>query len=669
MRARSAIALSLVALLSACTGSNAPQGNPRVDDIVLTSSLQSFDACDDLLSYVTEHALEMVGPWGLNSGQFMPVDMIDTDDMADSAAAAESAGADGAADSMRAGVDYSETNVQEVGVDEPDTVKTDGERMFIVRDNALDIVDVTGDEPKLLTSVRLAGWGNTILRSEDRLLVIGESEGRPFARGSLDDWGTGTRLSLYDVGDPANPQLVSSLALDGWIVTARLIDGVARVVLRAEPTGLRFESPEGSGVRAERDATEGNKDVIRASTVDQWVPYFVHEDASGAERDGMLLDCADVHHPEAFSGLGTTSVLALDLAGDLIPDSSTGVLSGGDTVYASTERLYVATSRWHDWEVLSGRAAEEANAQYSTDVHAFDVTEADTTGYLGSGTVRGHVLNQWSMSVHEDVLRIATTEGSPWWSWQDDARLSESFVTTFAERDGGLEQLGQVGGLGLDERIYAVRYLGDVGYVVTFRETDPLYTLDLSDPANPTVLGELKIMGYSAYLHPLEDDLILGIGQDADERGTIEGLQLSLFDVSDLDNPQRIHQVTFADTYSGAEWDHHAFLHWPASGLTVVPFEKWSWDEENDTEEIDSGALAYRLDREAGFTEAGRLTHLPDGLDQRDARYWDVAWRAGIQRSVVIGDALYTISHLGVKVSDLDTLDDRAWLGLPHRSG
>jgi hypothetical protein len=661
MWARSGVAIGLVTLLSACTGGGGSDDTQRFDDVVLVSSLVSFDACDDLLTYVTDHAVEMVGPWGLDDGRYWPVEVVDDGD--DAMAAEDSAG------SLREGVDYSGTNVQEVGVDEPDTVKTDGERLFIVRDDTLDIVDASADSPELLTSIQLTGWGNRILRAGDRLLVLGESDGRPLAADSYGGWAAGTQLSLYDVADPSHPELVGNLHLDGWIIAARLIDGVARVVLHADPVGLPFESPEGSGIRSEREATERNQDIIRNSTVDNWVPHFIHTDADGTDEDGMLLQCPDVHRPEAFSGLGTTSVLALDLAGDLTPRSATGVLAGGDTVYASTDRLYVATNRWYDWSALSRRDAERASEQYTTDLHAFDIADPQDTGYIGSGNVRGHVLNQWAMSVHDDILRVATTEGSPWWNWQDDAPLSESFVTTFSEQDGSLVEIGQVGELGLDERIYAVRFIGETGYVVTFRETDPLYTLDLSDPANPQVLGELKIMGYSAYLHPIEDGLLLGIGQDADERGMVEGLQLSLFDVSDPADPQRIHQVTFSDAHSGVEWDHHAFLHWPATGLTVVPFETWRWDDEAQSEEIESGALTYRLDRDAGFSNAGTVTHLPDDLDERHPRYWDVAWRAGIQRSLVIEDALYTVSHLGVKVSDLDTLDERAWLGLPNRPG
>ena len=686
MRARLGFLTAATLTLAACTGGSggsgtSPDGDPVqpfTDDVMLVSSLVSFDACDDLLSYVKEHALDMVGPWGLDGGGPMPVEMDDGEAGGDAGGAPEAAAADEFSAGRAAappveGQDYSGTNVQEAGVDEPDTVKTDGDRLYLIRGEYLDIVDVTGASPQLMSSVDVGGWGHQLLRAGDRLLVFGQLDGgvHPLARESAAlYWPSGTTLSLYDVGDPANPELVSTLELDGWVASARLVDGVARVVLNSQPVGLPFVSPEGSGLRAERAATEKNRQIIEESTVENWIPYYIRTGADGSEDEGSLLPCDQIHHPRDFSGLGTTTVLSLDLADDLAPSGGAGVLAGGETVYASAERLYVATNRWVDWENLRDDAFREANEHYLTDLHAFDITDPDAARYVGSGSVRGHVLNQWSMSSHGGVLRVATTDGSPWWDFRGEEPSSESFVTTFDERDGELVQLGQVGGLGKDERIYAVRFMGDVGYVVTFRETDPLYTLDLSDPENPNVLGELKILGYSAYLHPVGDDLVLGVGQDADEDGRTQGLQLSLFDVSDLADPQRIHQVTLEDAYTEAEWDHHAFLHWPATGLTVIPYQSWSWDEKTEIETIDNGALAYTLDRADGFTDLGRVTHLPDAdADSRSPRYWDVSWRAAIQRSVVIGDALYTISDLGVLASDLTMLGEQGWLTLPPRNG
>ena len=156
-----------------------------------------------------------------------------------------------------------------------------------------------------------------------------------------------------------------------------------------------------------------------------------------------------------------------------------------------------------------------------------------------------------------------------------------------------MTQVGQVGGLGQGERVYAVRFIGNDGYVVTFHQVDPLYTLDLSDPAHPQVLGELTIPGYSAYLHPIGDNLLLGIGQDVGPNNEPTGTQVSLFDVTDLKHPTRLFHYSLGQGWSSAESDHHAFLYWPATNLVVVPFGQQ--------------AVGMKVARASGITELGRI--------------------------------------------------------------
>lgn len=680
-RGLSALSVLALAVVPACTsggngGDQPPDGPPAggdtiTDKVALASSLIDFDECDDLLGYVKKNALETVGPWGLNGSGIVAMegDVAAAEGRESLSSSDDAAASGGETAAPQQGEDFSGTNVQEEGVDEPDFVKTDGEYLYVVNNDYLEIMDVRGGQPQLLSSTRLDGWDNQLLLDGDRLLVTSQTEGsvKPTMIAPPTPAG-GTTLSLYDVSDRANPEEVSSLQLDGSVLSSRLVDGVARVVLRAEPVGLGFEYPEGSGLRAERDATEKNRQVIEESTVDNWVPYYVHTDANGTESEGTLLGCDQVNRPKEFSGLGTTTVMTVDLEGDLQPQGDTSVMAGGDTVYASADRLYFATNQWVNWETLRGDELRRVNENYSTDIHAFDISDPTSASYVGSGNVVGHVFDQWGMSAHEGVLRVATTRGSAWWGERDERRVSESFVTTFGESSDALEQLGQVGGLGETERIYAVRFIGDIGYVVTFRQTDPLYTVDLSDPTSPRVRGELKIMGYSAYLHPVGEGLILGVGQDADRQGQTTGMQLSLFDVSDLSNPTRLHQVALDDTHSEVEWNHHAFLYWPKTGLTVVPFETWGFDASTEKESVTNGAVGYTIDRSAGFVEEGTVSHLPDERsDSNEPDYWDLAWRAAVKRSIVIDDSLVTISDLGVKVSDLSTLEEEAWLDLPHR--
>jgi uncharacterized secreted protein with C-terminal beta-propeller domain len=180
-----------------------------------------------------------------------------------------------------------------------------------------------------------------------------------------------------------------------------------------------------------------------------------------------------------------------------------------------------------------------------------------------------------------------------------------------------------------------VRFAGDVGYVVTFRQIDPLYTLDLANAERPRVLGELKLAGYSAYLHPIGDDLLLGVGQDASDQGRPLGTQLSLFDVSDLRKPARLAAGSVGPGWSEAESDHHAFLYWPRTGLVVIPF--------------DQGAAAFRVGR-AGVAQLGRIRQPGAGT---------------IRRSLVVGDSVVTVSDAGVAANSLSTLAEQGWAAFP----
>jgi len=251
------------------------------------------------------------------------------------------------------------------------------------------------------------------------------------------------------------------------------------------------------------------------------------------------------------------------------------------------------------------------------------------------------------MSERGGVLRVASSE-APTWLGGGGETEGQSFVTTLARTEDRLAQLGQVGGLGKGERIYSVRFIDDVGYVVTFRQVDPLYTVDLSAPADPKLRGELKIRGYSAYLHPVGRDLLLGVGQDATEQGQRLGTQLSLFDVSDVAQPRRLHQRTVAPgASSDVEYDHHAFLWWAPTNLAVMPVQFAS------DQDYFSGALGFGVERASGIGEVGGASHKAG------------EYIAPIQRSFVARGRLFTLSDLGLEENRLADLSEKAWLELP----
>jgi hypothetical protein len=325
-------------------------------------------------------------------------------------------------------------------------------------------------------------------------------------------------------------------------------------------------------------------------------------------------------------------------------------MAGAQTVYGSPTGLYVASQRY----VAAAEDGRALPAAMTTQIHRFDVSKEGVTSYAGSGEVTGFVLNQYSLSEHDGALRVASTD-EPQWFEGTVARESENFVTVLETGGGTLSRVGRVGGLGKGERIYAVRFVGDKGYVVTFRQVDPLYTLDLSSTRDPKVLGELKILGYSAYLHPVSDDLLLGVGQDASEQGRRLGTQLSLFDVSDLRNPRRLAQASLGATSStSAEFDPHAFLFWKPASLAVIPLSVYGMDDGRQTFD---GAIGFRVGA-ASLAEAGRVAHPEQGSQP--------GYTPSIARSLVVDDRLYTLSYAGLQANRLDTLAPLAFAAFPQ---
>lgn len=637
-------------VMAACTGGGITEetlpGGTAPEPTVLqtTGALVQFDACAAFLDYVIEHAVELVGPYGLEAGPvFWHEGRLD--------------GAEAAADDAGSGEPaFSETNVQVEGVDEPDMVKTDGERIVVLGEGALIVVDVTGVEPVEIGRVSVGELSvQSLFLEEDTVLLFGSVWGHgpiplPEADAAIAPVPSTPTMRIVEVDISGDPEIAGTMTIDGAFVSGRMVDDSVRLVLSSSPVGFEWSYPSGSGLRAERKAIEENREIVRNSTAENWIPYFVTTDAEGEVVDeGTLFDCDRAAHPEEFSGLDMLSVLSVDISQGLDVTDATGVLARGDMVYASAQSLYVATQNWDSWRWIDTGDDRARPEGPTTDIHKFDITDPDAARYVASGSVDGYLLNQFAMDEHEGMLRVASTTSPAWWGSGPE---SESRVTILREIGDGLVRVGMIDGLGATEQIYSVRFMGDIGYVVTFRQTDPLYTLDLSDPRHPELVGELKIPGFSAYLHPIDEGLLMGIGQDATEEGEVLGTQVSIFDVGDLSNPTRIDTHTLSEgSNSSVEYDHHAFLYW--EGLAVIPIQQWSWDDKG--EEVFMGAVALRVDEAGNLSDLGELVH-PGGDDQS----WD--WRAQILRTVVVGDSIYTISAKGIMKSSLDDLGEQAWL-------
>jgi uncharacterized secreted protein with C-terminal beta-propeller domain len=337
---------------------------------------------------------------------------------------------------------------------------------------------------------------------------------------------------------------------------------------------------------------------------------------------GRLVDCADLGRPRAFSGLDTVAMSSFDIKSALQSRHAVGVIASGQQMYATSSSTYVSTTEWS----RDGSPAK-------TNVHKFVTVNSGANTYNGSGEVPGTLLNQYAMSEYDGVLRVASTV-SERRGWANPREVTEGLVTTLGEQDGALRQLGQVDGLGRadNESIRAVRFIEDRGYVVTYRQTDPLYVLDLRDAAAPKILGALKIPGYSGYLHPVGKNLLLGLGQSG--RANV---QFSLFDITDPALPRRIDKQTYGQGAAGAEFDPKAFLYWQPRNLIIAPAQLYG---DQKRQGAFSGVVLLRATN-SGLAELGRL-----GIADTDG---------GVNRSLVIGDKVYLLSDQALQANSLDT--------------
>ena len=556
--------------------------------------------------------------------------------------------AESAPSAPAAGQDFSGTNVQEAGVDEPDQVKTDGKRIFVAENGRLYALDARSDPPKLLGSIPLEGYGQELLLAGDRLLVM---SGAPIAypiglvRAALVPQiaPQASTITLVDVSDASSMKVLKTMSVGGGYLSARLTGHTARVIFSATPQVLPVLQSAGTGAQRPK--------IARTTTPDWRPSYKLRRGRTGKVARHALVRCTSIQRPDVFSGLNSLTVLTIDIAKGLDPVDTDAIMTDGQTVYASPDNLYVATQK----AIAEQPNSAQPPVSQQTEIHTFDISQPDETVYRGSGVVSGTLLNQYSVSEQDGLLRVASTEAPLWWSPTEN-QPSQSFVTVLKQDRGVLREIGRVGGLGRGERIYAVRFLGDVGYVVTFRQVDPLYTVGLSDPEHPKVLGSLDLLGYSAYLHPVGDGLLLGVGQAATDQGRTQGTQVSLFDVSDPAKPARLsNKQVGAGSSSDVEFDPHAFLWWDPLKLAVLPVQVYDYRSNGNSDQF-IGAIGFHATKADGVTEAGRVAHPQDTY----------GYAPTIVRNLVVGNRLFTISTAGAEASDLSSFADRGFVAFPQ---
>lgn len=525
------------------------------------------------------------------------------------------------------GNDYSATNIQVAGVDEADFVKTDGDYAYIVSGETLAIVDVWPAEAvEVVARYELPGRAFAEYLTGDRLTVIasnddGISWDEPTDPDAPWDY-SGLQVLVFDVSDPTSPVVLETTALTTSYVGSRMVGNNLYLLTQSD---VNLPAPEVLIGEAGDEAYETEaqyRERLWSLDVNDWLPQMVTRTYDGERAHDVFaaIHAADQIHGRADNLDSLLSVVVFNVADEIggPVDSAATPADRNAIIYASTDNLYVAQGDSSWW-----------SSRENTNIVKFHMS-ADDVSLVAAGTIPGRVLNQFSIDEHAGYLRVATSAVRDGWR--------QNNVYVLAESPGGrLDIVGRVENLAPGERIYAVRFLGDRGYVVTFVQYDPLFVLDLSDPGIPQVVGELTLPGFSNYLQPIGGDRLIGIGLNAGPFWSPwdDDVLVSLFDVSDPEQPALLDQYDFPQPPFGdseARMDHHAVGYYPEHNLLAMPFRE-GWVESNHTP---SSLQLLRIDS-ASIEPVASIT-----------------WNESVRRTFRIENVLYVVGGRKLEAYRMD---------------
>ena len=578
-------------------------GQPR--PLEAENILNRFNSYEELIEYLKEYGVQPPRRWVRG-----PIILLEEGSLAKSVSALAPA--------------YSTTNVQVAGVDEADIVKTDGRYLYIASGCNLTILKAyPPEELEVLSTLTLNSSIVGLYIYEDRLAVLRSQcpihpileYGAVGSKGIPIWWGE-TLIEVYDISDRRCPRLLSRIGFDGEYLNSRMVDGYLYMVV-SKPAILINES---------------------------YVPLPIIT----VDGEVIEVEAEDIYyHNETEGGQTFTTIASIDLLDPgAKPQHLTFLLGSASELYASRGNLYITipeylkASRWWlgEW----------------TSIHMVSFRRGVIT-YEAAGRVPGRVLDQFSMDEYGGYLRIATTS----WMMHPSKGMRPIEVNNLYILDLDLNIVGRLEGLAPNEEIHSARFMGDRCYLVTYRRVDPLFAIDLSDPENPRVLGKLKIPGYSDYLHPYGEELLIGVGKEVIVEGdaTYErGVKVAIFNISDPTNPVETAKVELGGWGSDTpvRWEHKAFLLIEDRGLLVMPITINDW--RHPSKGYWQGAVVLKLSSR-NIEAAGWITHMDDGRPPNPR--WEV------RRAIYIGDYLYTISEGLVKVNRLTDLSEVEAVEIP----
>lgn len=683
--------LVLLGAVAACGDSELP--DPA--GIQAELQLSNFGSCSDLEQYIEDQAVfEMRTRLDSMKRSGNSIDIFGGS-RAGGFDAAESTGAAApSADSKSSGPSaYTKTNTQVAGVDEADFFKNDGTRIFqLVGQKLYAVKSWPANAMQIQSSLNVEGYPTQMYLDEKNRVVIFSSVYNRYD-GYLEDWAGGgggggvadaacgpgycggwygntTKATVVDVTDLTSLKVVSEFYLPGNYANSRRVGSSVRLVLSDHfrwPATVQFY-PNSSTLNyndwrawnAELDRLKDqNEKLIRDQPIDKWLPAQKLRMPDGTTKV-LPYSCADFAKHNAPTHLGITTVATINLDTPQAAPQRSSILGEVGEIYSNKDSLYVTNRHWWWWPRF--------NQRDWTYLFKFDLTDINKARFVAAGGVDGHIVDQFSMDEDKGFFRIATTIAERVQDPRDPRNFwgrieTTNRVTVLGQSGGKLTKVGQSEELAKGERIYSSRFIGDRGFVVTFRQVDPLYTFDLSNPAAPRKVGELKIPGFSTYIHPLDANNLLTIGVYTPETGTgPRTLQLSIFDVSDFANPkQKWNQlVGSSNGWSEAMYEHKAFNYFPERKLLAIPFSDWSHSGTDPWGSFRSELRVFDIDPATGFKLRGAVSmkdvYMSAGLPSW-AWYYSPWMRRSVMATDMGTDYVYAVSDAGIRAVTGSTLN------------
>jgi hypothetical protein len=668
-----------IAALAAGPGCDDDSGDGPEDHVIAkTTQLVQYDGCSDL-----EADLKQMVKWEI----FANIDRADHWGWGlDGAGGAEGDASPTSGDGGRQeGVDFSGTNNQEEGVDEADFVKTDGYHIYTLNGNRLHIMGVPNfGELNAESVTQIEGYPQQMLldAAQNRIVVFSWidtyslPDGHPLKQlvGVKDDdsntwyWRIKqlSKITVLDITNRSAPTLVREVFYEGWYQTARKVDSSIRMASYSliEPAIMWGWWQIYEDNNHNKNATKAAVAVfIDSLHLADFIPQIYVRTPNGHFETNSLSEgsCQSFYRPTDSHARGISSIISFDLLGNSVHWDADHIVSNWSTFYSSTDTLLLAEPS-HDWWWYWYWETDPDQLN----IHKFDISVPGQTRYLGSGRVDGQIVDQFALDEENGAIRVATTTGmwGRWWLPADQQEEMENHVWVLGQQGNQLGTLGHVGGIAKGERIMSARLQGDKGYLVTFRQIDPLFTLDLSTPTNPRVVGELKVPGFSTYLHPIADGKLLSIGIDDTARWRT---QISMFDITDFAAPklQEALPVEAPNSWGWSEalYDHHAFQYWAPKKMLAIPQSTYAYQNWNGSYYYKylSHLVLVNVDPVAGLSEHGRIDH-SSFYNTDPNHYWSYT---DVRRSIFMGDFVYAISDKAVTAHRLDNLNQTAAQTLP----